>query len=66
MFEASQLANSGASAQFIADAAAQLAQGSSDGSAAIRALRESNSVVERIQSRLDRELAQSIENQDRS
>ncbi|MDI9409291.1 MAG: CHAT domain-containing protein [Candidatus Pacebacteria bacterium] len=64
MFEASQLASSGASAQFIADAAAQLAQGSSEGSAAIRALREKNSEVERIQTRLDRELAQSIENQD--
>ena len=64
MFEASQLANSGASAQFIADAAAQLAQGSGEGSTAIRNLREKNSEVDRIQSRLDRELAQSIENQD--
>ena len=64
MFEASQLANSGASAQFIADAAAQLAQGSGEGSVAIRTLRERTAEVERIQAKLDRELSQPIEVQD--
>ncbi|MCX8505730.1 MAG: CHAT domain-containing protein [Alphaproteobacteria bacterium] len=65
MFEASQLAQSGAAAQLVADAAAQLAQGSGEAAKSIRVFRELSNDVEKIQSQLDAILALPAAQQDK-
>ncbi|MDI9349651.1 MAG: CHAT domain-containing protein [Candidatus Symbiobacter sp.] len=65
MFEGSQLAQSGAAAQLVADAAAQLAQGSGEGAKSIRVFRELSNDVEKIQSQLDAILALPQNQQDK-
>jgi CHAT domain-containing protein/tetratricopeptide (TPR) repeat protein len=64
MFEASQLAKSSAAAQFVADAAAQLAQGTGEAATAIREFREKRSDFERIQSQLDAEVSRPLAQRD--
>jgi CHAT domain-containing protein len=64
MFEASQLARSGTAAQFVSEAAAQLAQGSGDAAGAIRDFREKKTDFERVQNKLDEELARPKQEQD--